>query len=84
MVRLNLAVLSSITELITPYSLLGLPIPSEEKQSKGQNEDNALAQPEEILSSFPRRYATIEEVDDALYKTRTRVGDFGSCRSFEF
>ncbi|CDJ30447.1 uncharacterized protein EMH_0058210 [Eimeria mitis] len=38
-----------------------------------EKSDDATAQQGEILSGFPRRYATVEEVDEAIGKNRSRA-----------
>lgn len=48
-------------------------MPSAPEDVAGEKNDDALAQQAEILSGFPRRYATVEEVDDAIGKNRSRV-----------
>ncbi|CDI85126.1 hypothetical protein, conserved [Eimeria praecox] len=54
-------------------SVIGLPVPSAPEDVAGEKNDDALAQQAEILSGFPRRYATVEEVDDAIGKNRSRA-----------
>ncbi|CDJ68000.1 hypothetical protein, conserved [Eimeria necatrix] len=55
-------------------SVIGLPLPgaTEEAATEEKTEDAALAQQAEALSGFPRRYATVEEVDEAICNNRRR------------
>ncbi|KAL8446992.1 hypothetical protein Emed_004676 [Eimeria media] len=54
-------------------AVLGLPVaPITEATTENKAEDGSQTQ-SDLLSGFPRRYATVEEVDDAICKNRSRV-----------
>ncbi|CDI76483.1 hypothetical protein, conserved [Eimeria acervulina] len=53
-------------------SVIGLPVPSAPEDAAEAKTEESLAQQAEILSGFPRRYATVEEVDEAIGKNRSR------------
>ncbi|CDJ57271.1 hypothetical protein, conserved [Eimeria maxima] len=53
-------------------SVIGLPVPNEPESVTEEKNEADLAQQAEVLSGFPRRYATVEEVDDAIGKNRSR------------
>lgn len=48
-------------------------MPSAPEDAAEAKTEESLAQQAEILSGFPRRYATVEEVDEAIGKNRSRV-----------
>ncbi|KAL8454660.1 hypothetical protein Emag_001368 [Eimeria magna] len=55
-------------------AVLGLPVaPIAEATTENKAENGSQAQQSDLLSGFPRRYATVEEVDDAICKNRSRV-----------
>ncbi|KAL8430684.1 hypothetical protein Efla_003666 [Eimeria flavescens] len=57
-------------------AVIGLPIaPANEDAKETKAADSSLTQQSEVLSGFPRRYATVEEVDDAICKNRSRVSE---------
>ncbi|KAL8271749.1 hypothetical protein Esti_004344 [Eimeria stiedai] len=55
-------------------AVLGLPVaPITEATKETKAEEGSQTQQSDLLSGFPRRYATVEEVDDAICKNRSRV-----------
>ena len=54
-------------------TLSGVPVLPATESVKESNNEDVSTQQGDLLSGFPRRYATVEEVDEAICKNRSRV-----------
>lgn len=60
---------------ITRFST-GLPVAPSTSTVDEKDENESLAEQGGSLAGFPRRYATVEEVDEAFCKNRSRVRSY--------